>query len=71
MAKYSVGAIVALLFIQSAIAEDKSHCVTGKDSYGNATTQCDDGSVTITTKKKVIVCGQALNGNVNCKEIDI
>lgn len=71
MAAFNVGAIVALLFIHPAIADDKSHCVTGKDSYGNATTQCDDGSVTITTQKKVIVCGQALNGDVNCKEIDI
>lgn len=69
MAKFAVGALVALFLVQPAAADESPHCVTGKDSYGTATTQCDDGSVTITSREKVIVCGKALNGQVLCKEI--
>lgn len=69
MAKFAVGALIALFIISTAMTGDSPHCVTGKDSYGTATTQCDDGSVTITSREKVIVCGKALNGQVGCKEI--
>ncbi|EPA3072231.1 TPA: hypothetical protein ACNOH0_003800 [Enterobacter hormaechei] len=69
MAKFAVGALVALFLIQPAVADDTPHCVTGKDSYGTATTQCDDGGVTITSQKKVIICGKSASGWVSCKEI--
>lgn len=71
MAKFAVGALVALFFIQPASADENPHCVTGKDSYGTLTAQCDDGSVTITSQKKVIVCGKSLSGQVNCKEVEL
>lgn len=69
MAKFAVGALIALFMVSTSMAGDNPHCVTGKDSYGTATAQCDDGSVTITSREKVIVCGKALNGQVLCKEI--
>lgn len=64
-------AIILIFIIPAAMAADNPHCITGKNSFGVATTQCDDGTVTITTDKKVIVCGKSLNGRHNCEEIKL
>ncbi|HDK6244628.1 TPA: hypothetical protein MXD78_003322 [Klebsiella quasipneumoniae] len=64
-------ALIALFIIPAAMAEDNPHCIAGKNGFGATTTQCDDGTVTITTGKKAIVCGKALNGSHNCKEIEL
>lgn len=64
-------ALIALFIIPAAMAEDNPHCITGKNDFGATTTQCDDGTVTVTTDQKVIVCGKSLNGHPNCKEVKL
>lgn len=64
-------ALIVIFIIPSAIAADNPHCITGKNSFGGTTTQCDDGTVTVTTSQKVIVCGKSLNGRHNCNEIKL
>ena len=64
-------ALIVLFIIPAAIAADNPHCITGKNSFGATTTQCDDGTVTVTTGQKVIVCGKSLNGSHNCEEIKL
>ncbi|HHD7489637.1 TPA: hypothetical protein ACOVI5_004334 [Klebsiella oxytoca] len=64
-------ALMALFIIPAAVAADNPHCVTAKNGFGATTTQCDDGTVTVTTGLKVIVCGKALNGIHSCKEIEL
>lgn len=64
-------ALIALFIIPAAMAADNPHCITGKNDFGATTTQCDDGTVTVTTDQKVIVCGKSLNSSHNCKEIKL
>ncbi|EIY5073819.1 hypothetical protein ML029_001774 [Klebsiella quasipneumoniae] len=64
-------ALMVLFIIPAAMAKDNPHCVTGKNGFGATITQCDDGTVTVTTGQKVIVCGKALNGSHNCEEIKL
>lgn len=64
-------ALIALFIIPAAMAADNPHCITGKNGFGAVTTQCDDGTVTVTTGQKVIVCGKSLNGSHNCEEIKL
>ncbi|MGP7371336.1 hypothetical protein [Klebsiella pneumoniae] len=64
-------ALMVLFIIPAALAADNPHCVTGKNGFGATTTQCDDGTVTVTTGKKVIVCGKAINGSHSCEEIKL
>lgn len=64
-------ALILLFIIPAAMAEDSQHCITGKNDFGAATTQCDDGTITVTTSKKVIVCGKSLNGSYKCEEIKL
>lgn len=64
-------ALIALFIIPAAMAADNPHCITGKNDFGATTTQCDDGTVTVTTDQKVIVCGKSLNGHPNCKEVKL
>lgn len=64
-------ALIALFIIPAAMAADNPHCITGKNGFGATTTQCDDGTVTVTTDQKVIVCGKSLNGHPNCKEVTL
>ncbi|HAT3749122.1 TPA: hypothetical protein I8622_002097 [Klebsiella oxytoca] len=64
-------ALIVLFVIPAAVAADNPHCVTAKNGFGATTTQCDDGTVTVTTGQKVIVCGKALNGSHNCTEIKL
>lgn len=64
-------ALMVLFIIPVAMATDNPHCVTGKNGFGATTTQCDDGTVTVTTGQKMIVCGKSLNGSQNCTEIEL
>ncbi|EMR2388859.1 TPA: hypothetical protein ACNGY6_002762 [Klebsiella variicola subsp. variicola] len=64
-------ALMVLFIIPAAMAENNQHCVTVKSSLGTTTTQCDDGTVTVTTEQKVIVCGKLFNGRLNCEEIKL
>lgn len=64
-------ALMVLFIIPAAMAADNPHCVTGKNGFGATTTQCDDGTVTVTTGQKVIVCGKSLNGSHKCEEIKL
>ena len=66
-----LAALITLLIIPTAMAADNPHCVTAKNGFGATTTQCDDGTVTVTTGQKVIVCGKSLNGSHNCEEIKL
>lgn len=63
--------LIALFIIPAAMAADNPHCITGNNGFGATTTQCDDGTVTVTTGQKVIVCGKSLNGSHNCEEIKL
>lgn len=64
-------ALIVLFIIPSAMAADNHHCITGNNGFGATTTHCDDGTITVTTSKKVIVCGKSLNGSYNCEEIKL
>ncbi|HHG1517701.1 TPA: hypothetical protein ACPUNS_003180 [Klebsiella pneumoniae] len=64
-------ALIVLFVIPAAMAADNPHCVTAKNGFGATTTQCDDGTVTVTTGQKMIVCGKALNGSHKCTEIKL
>lgn len=45
-------ALITLSIIPGAMAGEPLHCVSGTDDYGITTTQCDNGTVTITNGKK-------------------
>jgi hypothetical protein len=63
--------LAVTLIAPAAMASDSPHCVTGKNSFGTTTTQCDDGTTTITSLDKVIVCHAGNTPEPECREIKL
>lgn len=66
-------ALITLFIIPGAMAGETPHCVSGTDDYGITTTQCDNGTVTITNGKKgtATVCIAKDSPPLVCKEIQL
>ncbi|EAO2671238.1 hypothetical protein [Salmonella enterica] len=66
-------ALITLSIIPGAMAGEPPHCVSGTDDYGITTTQCDNGTVTITNGKKgtATVCIADAGFTIACKEIQL
>lgn len=64
-------ALAVILIIPAAMAADSPHCVTGKNSFGTTTTQCDDGTTTITSLNKAIICHTGNTPEPECREIKL
>lgn len=47
----------------------QAHCVTAGDRFGTQTTQCDDGTVTVTQDDKTTVCAKNKNGDMACQKL--
>ncbi|MFS8283297.1 hypothetical protein [Escherichia coli] len=67
-------AIIALFVIPAVMAGENKHCVSSTDGYGVTTSQCDNGSVVITSgvQKKAIVCNAGGEGNSpRCEKVEL
>ncbi|EIT6901412.1 hypothetical protein L2Z87_003594 [Salmonella enterica] len=66
-------ALITLFIIPGAMAGETPHCVSGTDDYGITTTQCDNGTVTITNGRKgtATVCIAKDSPPLVCKEIQL
>ncbi|EMY1530740.1 hypothetical protein AAEU76_004513 [Salmonella enterica subsp. enterica serovar Wedding] len=70
---YAISQQELRLIIPGAMAGEPPHCVSGTDDYGITTTQCDNGTVTITNGKKgtATVCIADAGFTIACKEIQL
>lgn len=65
--------LASVLIVPVSIAADNPHCVTSTDGYGITTTQCDNGTVTITNgrDKTATVCTGGSGYSLNCRELKL
>ncbi len=52
-----------------AAQTQNANCVSERDGFGTLTTQCIDGTVTITKGSQVVVCSKRMNGDMQCQKI--
>lgn len=52
-----------------AAQSPQENCVSSKDSFGNNTTQCIDGTVTVTGGNGIVICSKTNSGAMVCQKL--